>query len=77
MGALQDISAKMTRGARGWFEAFLVGIIVSNPLLADGQATFSAAHANLSATPAAPTDPSICRRQAGDAAADRISAAIR
>ena len=36
----------MTRGARGWFEAFLVGIIVNNPKLADGQAVFSAAHAN-------------------------------
>jgi hypothetical protein len=65
MGALSDISAKMTRGARGWFEAFLVGIIVSNPLLADGQATFSAAHANLSATPAVPTDASISEGKLG------------
>jgi hypothetical protein len=65
MGALQDISAKMTRGARAWFEGFLVGIIISNPLLADGQATFSAAHANLSATPAAPTDASIAEGKLG------------
>ena len=65
MGALQDISAKMTRGARGWFEAFLVGIIVSNPLLADGQAVFSAAHKNLSATPAAPADASIAEGKLG------------
>ena len=65
MGALQDISAKMTRGARGWFEAFLVGIIVSNPLLADGQAVFSAAHANLSATPATPADASIAEGKLG------------
>jgi hypothetical protein len=65
MGAIQDISAKMTRGARAWFEGFLVGIIVSNPLLADGQAVFSAAHANLSATPAAPTDASISEGKLG------------
>ena len=65
LAALQDISAKMTRGARGWFEAFLVGIIVSNPLLADGQAVFSAAHKNLSATPAAPSDPSIAEGKLG------------
>ena len=65
MGALQDISAKMTRGARGWFEAFLVGIIVSNPLLADGQPVFSAAHANLSATPAVPADASIAEGKVG------------
>ena len=65
MGALQDISAKMTRGARGWFEAFLVGIIVSNPLLADGQPVFSAAHANLSATPATPADASIAEGKVG------------
>ena len=65
MGALSDISAKMTRGARGWFEAFLVGIIVSNPLLADGQPVFSAAHANLSATPAVPADASIAEGKVG------------
>ena len=65
MGALADISAKMTRGARGWFEAFLVGIIVSNPLLADGQPVFSAAHANLSATPAAPGDTAIAEGKLG------------
>ena len=65
MGALSDLSAKMTRGARGWFEAFLVGIILSNPLLADGQPTFSAAHANLSATPATPADPSISEGKLG------------
>ena len=65
MGALQDISAKMTRGARGWFEAFLVGIIVSNPKLADGQAVFSAAHANLSATPAVPSDAAISEGKLG------------
>ncbi len=65
MGALSDISAKMTRGAKGWFEAFLVGIIVSNPLLADGQPVFSAAHANLSATPAVPADASIAEGKVG------------
>ena len=65
MGALQDISAKMTRGARAWFEGFLVGIIVSNPPLADGQAVFSAAHKNLSATPAAPSDASIAEGKLG------------
>ncbi len=65
MGALQDISAKMTRGARGWFEAFLVGIITSNPPLADGQPVFSVAHANLSTTPAVPADASIAEGKVG------------
>ncbi len=65
MGALSDISAKMTRGARGWFEAFLVGIIVSNPPLGDGQPVFSPAHLNLSATPAEPSDVSISEGKLG------------
>src|SRR4030095_4040944 len=59
MGALADLSAKMQRGARAWFECFLVNVIVSNPLLADGQAVFSTPHKNLSATPAAPSEASI------------------
>ena len=42
-----------------------MGIIVSNPLLADGQPPFSAAHKNLSATPVAPSDDSIAEGKLG------------
>jgi len=57
--ALSDISEKMTRGARAWFAGFLANIIVSNPLLADGQGVFHAAHSNLAASGAAPSDTTI------------------
>jgi hypothetical protein len=57
--ALNDISAKMTRGARAWFAGFLANVIMSNPALADGKAVFHADHNNLAASGAAPADTTI------------------
>jgi hypothetical protein len=57
--ALNDISAKMTRGARAWFAGFLANVIMSNPALADGKAVFHADHNNLAASGAAPSDTTI------------------
>lgn len=50
MGALGDLSGKMTRGARSWFASFLADTIIANPQLADGKAVFHADHGNLAAT---------------------------
>jgi hypothetical protein len=41
IGALSDIAAKMTRGARRWFETFLIDTIIRNPVLADGKVCVS------------------------------------
>ena len=56
IGALSDISAKMVRGARGWFAGFLATAIINNPNLADNKACFHADHGNLAAAGAAPSD---------------------
>jgi len=58
-GALADISAKMTRGARSWFASFLAGVIVSNPTLADNKGVFHTDHGNLAGSGAAPSDTTI------------------
>lgn len=47
MGALSDLTAKMSRGARQWFTSLLVDTIAANPALADGKAVFHADHGNL------------------------------
>jgi hypothetical protein len=47
IGALSDIAGKMTRGARRWFETFLIDTIIRNPLLADGVGVFHTSHGNL------------------------------
>ncbi|WP_321470125.1 hypothetical protein [uncultured Paludibaculum sp.] len=54
MGALADLSAKMTRGARQWFTSLLVDAIIANPKLADNKAVFHADHGNLAAAGAVP-----------------------
>jgi phage head maturation protease len=59
VGALNDISAKMARGARQWFTSFLVDTIIANPALADGIPVFHANHGNLAATGAAVSDAAI------------------
>jgi hypothetical protein len=59
IGALSDLSAKITRGARAWFEGFLADTIISNPKLSDNKAVFHADHANLASTGTAPTDTAI------------------
>jgi len=56
IGALADLSAKMNRGARGWFAGFLANTIIANPVLTDTKAVFHADHANLAAAGAAPSD---------------------
>jgi len=56
MGALQDLSAKMSRGARGWFAGFLANTIIANPTLTDTKAVFHADHDNLAGAGAAPSD---------------------
>jgi phage head maturation protease len=58
-GALSDIAAKITRGARQWFSGFLADTIIANPKLADNLAVFHANHGNLAATGAAPSDTTI------------------
>jgi len=59
IGALSDIAAKITRGARQWFSGFLADTILANPKLADGKAVFHADHGNLAGTGAAPSDTTI------------------
>ena len=59
IGALSDIAAKITRGARQWFSGFLADTILANPKLADGKAVFHSDHGNLASTGAAPSDTSI------------------
>jgi hypothetical protein len=59
VGALSDLSAKITRGARAWFEGFLADTIISNPKLSDNKAVFHADHGNLASTGTAPTDTAI------------------
>jgi hypothetical protein len=39
IGALSDLSAKITRGARAWFEGFLADTIIANPKLSDNKAS--------------------------------------
>ncbi len=56
MGALADLSSKMTRGARSWFSSFLVDTVLANPVLADSKAIFHADHLNLANPGAAPSD---------------------
>ena len=65
MGALQDLSAKMTRGARSWYEGFLVNTIISNPKLADNLPVFDPGHKNVAATGAPPSDTSIAEGKLG------------
>jgi len=59
IGALSDIAAKITRGARQWFSGFLADTIIANPKLADGKAVFHSDHGNLAGTGAAPSDTTI------------------
>ena len=59
MGALSDLSMKLTRGARQWFAGLLVDTIVANPILADGVAVFHASHGNLAASGAVPGEVTI------------------
>jgi hypothetical protein len=56
IGALNDIAAKITRGARQWFTGFLADTILATPKLADGKAVFHADHGNLAGTGGAPSD---------------------
>ena len=58
-GALADLSEKLARGARQWFNSFLIDTIAANPKLADGKAVFHADHGNLAGTGAAPGDTSL------------------
>src|SRR4030095_9426531 len=59
VGALSDIAGKMTRGARRWYEGFLIDTIIRNPALADGVPVFHSTHDNLAATGSVPSDSSI------------------
>jgi hypothetical protein len=59
MGALSDLSGKMSRGARAWFSSFLIDTLVANPKLADNSAVFLAGRANLAASGAAPSDTTV------------------
>jgi len=59
VGALSDLSAKITRGARAWFAGFLADTIISNPKLSDNKAVFHSDHGNLASTGVAPSDTAI------------------
>jgi hypothetical protein len=59
VNALADVTAKMTRGARQWFNGFLVDTIIANPKLGDNKAVFHADHGNLAAGGVAPSDTAI------------------
>jgi len=82
IGALSDLSAKITRGARAWFSGFLADVIIGNPRLSDNKAVFHADHANLASTGVAPSDSAIAaaklaiRRQV-DASGNPIGATPR
>jgi len=82
IGALSDLSAKITRGARAWFEGFLADTIISNPKLAENKSVFHADHNNLASTGTAPSDSAIAagklaiRRQV-DASGNPIGATPR
>jgi phage head maturation protease len=56
ISALADISGKATRGARSWFDLFLVKTLIANPKLADNTAVFHANHGNLAAAGAVPSE---------------------
>jgi phage head maturation protease len=82
IGALSDLSAKITRGARAWFEGFLADTIISNPKLSDNKAVFHADHGNLAGTGTAPTDTAIAAaklaiRKQVDASGNPIGATPR
>jgi phage head maturation protease len=81
-GALGDIAAKMTRGARAWFNGFLADTIIANPSLSDNKAVFHSDHNNLAASGAAPSDNTISAaklaiRKQVDANGNPIGAAPR
>jgi len=59
IGALSDLSAKITRGARQWFSGFLADTIIANPRLSDNKPVFHNDHGNLAGTGAAPSDTTI------------------
>jgi len=59
MGALADLSGKMSRGARSWFGGFLVDTILANPKLADNKGVFHADHGNLATAGEGPSDSTI------------------
>jgi phage head maturation protease len=53
MGVFGDIAAQLAIQAAEFENAQLAALLISNPVLADGNALFSAAHGNLAAAPAA------------------------
>jgi len=59
IGALSDIAAKITRGARQWFSGFLADTIIANPRLSDNKAVFHSDHNNLASAGAAPSDTTV------------------
>ena len=82
IGALNDIAAKITRGARQWFSGFLADVVISNPKLSDNKAVFHADHNNLASTGTAPTDSAIAAaklaiRKQVDASGNPIGATPR
>lgn len=82
VGALGDTAAKISRGARAWFESFLVDTVIANPKLADGKAVFHADHSNLAATGTVPTNQDIAAarlaiRKQVDASGNPIGVAPR
>ena len=82
VGALADISEKIGRGARRWFEGFLADTIAANPKLADGKAVFHADHGNLAAPGGAPGDSTLAAaklaiRSQKDASGNPIGVAPR
>jgi hypothetical protein len=53
MGVFSDISAQLTVQAAEFENAALAALLISNPVMSDGNALFSTQHGNLAATPAA------------------------
>jgi hypothetical protein len=82
LDVFSDLSGMMIRGARTWFSALLIDIILAHPKLLDNQPLFSAAHKNLSPTPAAPSEASLAEgrtamRLQTDASGNPINATPR
>ncbi len=59
MGVFSDIASDLSIQAREFENAQLAALLVSNPIMADGNALFSAAHANLAAPGSAIAGPGL------------------
>lgn len=71
LSAFSTIAARLGQAAASFEAGFIVNLVTSNPVMADGQRVFSAAHGNVAQSGAAPSDTTLSaarlamRRQTG------------